>query len=132
MIRVTVQLAMQTARVLKAVDTGLPSALKRAGGSVRLIARRSIRSGRRSTPGQPPKTSTRRLRNAIAYELVDGGTACVVGPAHPGTPGGEYAGAHERGGAHLRRRYPARPFMHPALVKGQRYVLGAFKNFLHR
>ena len=58
---------------------GQKEAFRRAGAVVRLTARRSIRTVKKSsTPGNPPHARGRRFKNSITYQSDAGGV--VVGP----------------------------------------------------
>lgn len=70
-----------TKAVLRAVDRATLSVLRRAGGTIRKIARSSIRKGKKpSKPGTPPKSHTGRLRDGIWFAFNPGSNSVVVGP----------------------------------------------------
>lgn len=105
--------------VRKKVQAANYQSLDKAAGSIRLIARRSIRDApedKPSPPGKPPRTrGTRRLKQAIVYAVdrvqqvaVIGPSAALIGPA---------GWAHEHGGLLRGDDYPKRPYMGPAMVK---------------
>lgn len=90
--------------------------LRHAAGAIRLTARRSIREHPKpSLPGTPPHTQTRLLKESIVYRVDDVQRSVLVGP--DATIIGPIGCVHEFGGLFRGRRYPARPFMGPAVQK---------------
>jgi hypothetical protein len=67
--------------------------------------------------GTPPKTPTRRLKKAVQFAVDRDGLSAVIGPR------GDYVrnigAVHEFGGTHYGDKYPARPFMGPALERSR-------------
>ena len=100
------------------VKRGNIDSLGRAGALLRTVARRTIRKkgvkNLPSKPGQPPKT-TGPLKKSILFEVEKDKSAVVIGPSSDIV--GNVAKAHEFGGEFRGIRYPARPFMGPALIK---------------
>lgn len=137
------------AAVINMMDRKERGALSKAGGTVRLIARRSIRRvgnfNKYSQPGQPPFTHSGFLRNDILYAYDPTTRSVVIGPSqqpwlnHLHEFGGVSALKEFRNVEHgmlrywrkgpqsrrrwkatgriVKKRYPARPFMAPALEK---------------
>ncbi|NLG44788.1 MAG: hypothetical protein GX547_16220 [Phycisphaerae bacterium] len=100
------------ARVRRAADKARPKNLQHAAALVRKAAIRSIRCSKKpSTAGQPPHTKTKRLKTGILFDVAE--TNAIIGPAVQFV--GPSGAAHEFGGRFRGRRYPARPFMGPAL-----------------
>jgi phage gpG-like protein len=98
-------------RVMSAMERRRRRYLYRAGAYVRAVARNSLSRGSEpSSPGQPPR-SAGRLRKSILYavqpdRVIIGPTADIIG---------EVGAAHEFGGQFRGAKYPARPYMGPAL-----------------
>jgi len=118
MIRIKATTKDETRRVRRAANRGTFKSLNQAAATIRLIAKRSIR--RRKSPGpagQPPRTQTKRLPNSILYFVDRDKQSAIIGPSHRLI--GPAGAAHERGGLFRGRRYPARPFMGPALEKAK-------------
>jgi len=127
-------------KVVKAANKGVIKRLSGIGAYVRSVARRSIRRVKRSSAaGSPPHSPSGKLKNAIRFGKYMG--RVIIGPTK--TEIGLIGKTHEYGGiepekkarekmrrnrktgqlygtgqmtiAKPRRRYPARPFMRPAL-----------------
>lgn len=97
-------------------------ALSKAGAFVRRGARSSIRKAKKiSSPGQPPKSHTGRLKDFIFFFMNPAKLNVVVGPVRLNGGSPEGLKALEKGGAvHSNKktfRYRARPFMKPALER---------------
>lgn len=94
--------------------------------SIAQSARRSIRIGRRaSEPGKPPRTRRqRRLKQAIQYAGDKSQKTYVVGVKK--SMFGVVGGVHEHGETYKGVKYPARPFMRPALEMNLHRIGGAF------
>lgn len=124
--------------VLKFLSKKEAKYLNRAGGTIRLTARRSIRKRKKiSQPGMPPSSHSGELKRFLFYGLDKMNGSVVVGPAAimRQRGGTERRGASllEFGGYTRRKRtvyqrgerlrvvdrmfYKARPFMKPALRK---------------
>lgn len=106
-------------KVHKKMQAATFTTLNQAGGAIRLIAKRSIKKGNKkkpSSPGTPPHTLTKALPNSILYAVGRDKTYVVIGPASNLIS--DVGAAHEFGGQYRKQRYPARPFMGPALIKG--------------
>ena len=108
--------------VLRAMDRVTVRALFRNAARLRLIARRSIRKRKRknSLPGNPPFTRTGKkgrnpLRRAIVFEVNRAAKRAIIGPR--ASVVGQVGELHEFGGTRGGLRFPARPFMGPALDK---------------
>jgi phage gpG-like protein len=90
--------------------------LGHAAAVLRKIAIRSIHKRKKpSRPGSPPHTQTGRLKKAILYYNDRNRQEAIIGPSKNiiGIAGAE----HEHGGRFRRERFPARPYMGPALEK---------------
>lgn len=103
-------------RVAKAERKASFRNLGHASATVRKVASRSIRIGKKpSAPGTPPHTRKGALRGAILF-AADRQDLFVVGPA--ASLVGPSGKAHEFGGPFRKQRhYDKRPFMGPALEK---------------
>lgn len=100
--------------VQRKANDGSIKALGHAAAAIRLTARRSIkRSPTYSDPGKPPHTRRGLLREAVLYAVERDAVRAVIGPTYEKV--GTSASAHEFGGRYRGDRYPARPFMGPAL-----------------
>ena len=100
----------------KAKDSN-EKALRHLGGFVRKIAQRSMRKrAGAAPPGRPPHAHGERpgIRPDIIYQYDPITKSVVIGP-HTGKIVPEL---HEFGGTRRNRKYPERPYMHPALKKG--------------
>lgn len=107
---------MNDRAVLAIVDKGNVRALVRAGAYVQQTARRNIKfSSWPSRPGHSPHTDRGDLKHAIRYAVDKQQGSLFVGPAKSFFS--IVGGVHEFGGTYMRRRYPARPFMRPALER---------------
>jgi hypothetical protein len=103
-------------RVKKAAKKAEFKNLGHAGATIRRIASRSIRMGKKpSASGTPPRTRKGALRKSILYAVDESKGSVIVGPSADLV--GPVGGTHERGGPFRGGRYPARPFMVPALEK---------------
>ena len=117
MIKLKAQTQLDKGAVKRPVKRANVKTLQHAAALVRIIAKRSIRrAGKKAKagrPGKPPRSRTRRLPNAIVYEVHPQKDQAFIGPSHKliSTVGG----AHEHGGVFRGRHYPARPYMGPAL-----------------
>lgn len=103
-------------RVLEQIRKDKIRALQRTAFAIRKTAQQSIRTGRRgraSAPGTPPHTRRGQLRRSILYAVDKDRMEAVIGPAS--NLFSDVGGAHEYGGIFRGQRYPARPFMGPAL-----------------
>ena len=98
----------------KAEGRGVVEGLYEAGGYIRKTARRLIRPSKKSsTPGTPPHTQTRILRESILFSVNKERESVIIGPSRRKV---EMVGAvHEFGETFMGRKYPKRPFMGPAL-----------------
>lgn len=119
MIGVKVSIDNYLPRLQPRIDQANYRALRKAAGTIRLIARRSIREapqGQASPPGKPPRTRGRkRLRESVLYAVHPAGDEAVIGPSRSMI--GPAGAAHEFGGEFRGDDYPARPYMGPALSK---------------
>ena len=102
--------------------------LARAGGYARKTARRSMRpagkKGKRSQPGEPPRSREGSLRRFLYFQFEPGANSVIVGPA--GFSGSRVPDILERGGTlaftdkrtkqKRTKRIAARPYMAPALA----------------
>ena len=92
------------------------TSLQHAAGAIRLTARRSILNRKHpARPGQPPHTQTRRLKDAILYDVDKTRQLAIIGPSRDII--GPAGRVHEFGGRHYGGLYPPRPYMWPALEK---------------
>jgi len=131
--------------VMSATDRGKRRFLNRAGATVRLVARRSIRKRKGiSQPGSPPSSHAGGLKRGIMYGYDSARQTVVAGPVlYPskksgGTPVPELL---ERGGTVTRvdpktrkvktLNYQARPTMGPALEKVQPKLPGMLRDSIH-
>ena len=114
MIGATIKTMFNSLTVERKAKDGSIQALDHAAAAIRLTARRSIRrSAKYSDPGTPPNTRKGQLREAILYAVEKENATAVIGPTFEAV--GLSATAHEFGGEYMGDRYPARPFMGPAL-----------------
>lgn len=116
MIEMRVRTRSEIPAVLRKARRANIESLGHAGAAIRLTARRSIRkSAKASLPGKPPRTRHGQLRRSIVYAVERHRGAVIIGPGFRGV--GRSAQPHEFGGPYRGDRYPARPFMGPALEK---------------
>jgi len=116
MIAVAVTLQFDAATVRRRVRQANIESLGRAGGAIRLTARRSIRrSDKPSAPGSPPHTRKGQLSRAIMYAVEQQKQCVVIGPEYATL--GPAGVPHEFGGSFRGQSYQKRPFMGPALMK---------------
>lgn len=115
---ILVQVTFDREAVKKAFKNAGLSALPRAGGLIRVIARRSIRralkSGEPSKEGTPPR-SKGSLKNSIRFEVARDGQSVVIGPDSQKVS--NVGRAHEFGGKFRGQEFKKRAFMGPALEK---------------
>ena len=110
----TVKTRSDVRKVLARAKRANIRTLGHAGGTIRKVARHSIRrSPNPSAPGTPPQTRKGQLRRSILYAVEKDKQSVVIGPSI--TMVGTSATAHEFGGRFRRERYDKRPFMGPAL-----------------
>jgi len=106
----------ETKTVAKPAEVAAFKNIGHAAASLRMVARRSIRSGKKPGPvGKPPRARTRRLKTAIMFATRRKPNAyAIVGPAYSkiGPAGAE----HEHGRKIRQFALPRRPFMGPALA----------------
>lgn len=120
-------LSFNSAVVIRSMDPVKRAALSRAGASVRLRAKRSMRKRKgTSRPGKPPHAHVGTLRRLLFYAWDPAADSVVVGPlrfGEGGAPALEYGGtirvkSRSRGtrgtARRVRTRIEARPFMGPA------------------
>ena len=81
-----------------------------------------------SRPGFPPHTRRGLLPRAVAQNTNRRTGVAVIGTMRSRV--GTVGGLHEKGGRRAGRRYPARPFIRPAMQRGFRYVPDAMRNFI--
>lgn len=75
--------------VRRAADKAQFDSLRKGGGSIRLIARRSIRRRKKpSAPGQPPSSRKGQLKEFIFFGYDVSSRSVVVGPARLDRPTG--------------------------------------------
>lgn len=116
MIAVKVTTKQSIDKVKRKAQQGNFNSLGHAAAALRLVARRSIRRGKKaSMPGSPPNTRRGQLKRSIMYAVDKQRGVALIGPDFDlvATAGK----AHEFGGLFRRERYPKRPFMGPALEK---------------
>ena len=119
MIRIRARIVQQRwDRILADARFASIRSLADAGAFVMRLARATIiKSKKASPPGQPPRTRRGAMRRAIRYEVENSRQVAVIGPS------AEVVGisgiAHEFGGSFRGDMYPDRPFMGPALERGQ-------------
>jgi len=114
----------ETAKVEQAVDKASYRNLGHAAASIRKYAKDSIEiSDEPSQPGQPPHSRRGQLPASLWFAVTreQSATTALVGPRYSIV--GESAWPHEHGGTYQGAKYPARPFMGPAL----RASLGRFR-----
>lgn len=140
-VKAATKLFFDREKVIRQVGKARAKYLNRAGGLVRITARRSIRkSDKTSVPGAPPTSHGEHLlRNKILYALDQQRYDAIVGPAKLNKPGTAPATLEHGGDAtidtyiwerdaagNITRRVrtgkkqitiAARPFMGPALEK---------------
>ena len=117
MIRFRVKTVFRTQLLERKVKKGNIKSLGRAGATIRLIARRSIRRRKKaSAPGKPPHTRGKALlKKAILFAVERQREKVIIGPDFRVV--GPAGRAHEFGGRFRGEQIPARPFMGPALTK---------------
>ncbi len=104
--------------VRRAADRAIVNGLGHAGALIRKIARNSIKRNAKASPaGQPPHTRRGQLKRAILFAVEKSAGRVVIGPAAEMV--GDSGKAHEFGGWFRGQRYPARPFMQPALEESR-------------
>ena len=109
----TVRTKDETKKVKKKADDTTFTNMRHAAGLLRKTAARSIRKRQKPSPaGTPPHTRRGRLRKGIRYAAKTK-AHYFVGPEFRAV--GTSGAAHEFGGRYRNERYPARPFMRPAL-----------------
>ncbi len=117
MIGMRVSITDETQQVIKAARKANIRNLAHAAATVRKTAQKSIKGGKSkkpSPPGQPPRTRRgNKLRRAILFAVEGHQQTAVIGPGAHRV--GTSALAHEFGGFYKAAKYPARPFMRPAL-----------------
>jgi hypothetical protein len=107
-IGIKVKTSFEQKRLHKVARNESLAPLRRAAGSIRLTAARSIRKrgkgkkSRPSDPGSPPKTFAGRLRRSILYDVDKPSLTAVIGPSRNiiSTIGS----THEFGGEEKRRK----------------------------
>lgn len=114
-----------TRRVRDAVDRAKRRVLIRQGSYLRTVARHLIHRRRgASAPGNPPHSHVGLLREQLFYGYDRPAESVVVGP-RVFKPNLDMPGVHEFGGTlpsrrgHRAARYPARPYMGPALERAE-------------
>ena len=116
MITATCKTKWEGEKVKKKLDDTTFKTISHAASTVRLIAKRSIRSSKKkSAVGTPPHTHTKKLPRSIIYYADKKTMWAIVGTSVNIV--GEAGQAHEFGGLYKRTRYDKRPFMLPALEK---------------
>jgi phage gpG-like protein len=114
-------------RVRNAAERASYRNLGHAGASIRLTARRSIRRSKNpSKEGKPPHTRKGQLKRSLRYAVDRQRERVLIGPTF--TVVGRSAMAHEFGGKYKKQRYPARPFMGPALEKSKNRISKLWAN----
>jgi hypothetical protein len=140
MIRANVVLQSAIRKLEKIEKEERPLTVARVAAYVRAVSIRSMqRAPGASKPGTPPNVHKGRLRRSIMFAVDTQGVA-DVGPAWSQLDKGglpPYVGnIHEFGGNvpskrrkenRTVRRYPARPYMRPALEKGYEKFIDGFK-----
>lgn len=91
---------------------------------------RIVKAKKSSKPGMSPHTKgkPKSLRAAIAYAVDKQLPDAVIGPM--GTKMGTVGRLHEKGGVKGKARYPARPFMQPALEESLDRFIGQWRGKL--
>lgn len=126
-------------KVLDALNDAERRALARIGSFIRKDAQRSMRKAKHrgippSPPGRPPRSRKGQLKRFLFYWYDPHLHDVVVGPILLGRIA--VPGVHEHGGRILTKRnvlrYPARPFMKPALDKNLRKGVEMYRNSLRR
>jgi hypothetical protein len=82
-----------------------------------------------SDPGQPIHTRAGRARRAIRYAVDREAYTAVIGPQAKTV--GSSMEVHEFGGVRFGRKYPARPFMGPALQRSIDKIPAGFAGEVH-
>lgn len=133
-IRVDFHLFFDRRSIARAVDRARRRALVRSGAYVRTVAKRSIRRRKGpSRPGQPPHSHVGLLRDQIFYAYDPRRESVVVGPRvfHEArdVPGVlEFGGTLPVGPRGRAARYPARPYMGPALERSEPKLAEFWRN----
>lgn len=123
MIGMSARVSFDMTKPLRQERKATLKALGHAGGYIRKVARSSIKRRTKTTrkgaslPGTPPHTKSGQLKRSILYAVDRKNASVVIGPTFSGV--GTSAAAHEYGGRYKKQRYPARPFMGPALKKSE-------------
>jgi len=127
MIDATVKTEFDARKVQQRAQAGTFKSLGHAAAAIRLAARRLFRrASGPSAPGQPPHTHTRRMPNAIVYDVDRQSQLAVIGTAKSLV--GESGAAHEHGGQYKAEVFQPRPFMRPALLRLQGRLPSFWKN----
>ena len=141
------QLFFDRSAVQKAADRAKVRVLSKLGAYVRRAAQTSMRRRKKgsSQPGQPPFAKSGEMRDLLFFSYDPASKSVVVGPLGFKSKGGQTVPQlHEYGGEQTimdgprdRRkprlcRYPARPFMAPALAKTLPKFAEAFRGSISR
>ncbi len=111
LVGVQVLIRMRTQQLRKKVDRARRTWLQSSAKLVRLEAKRSIRKSKEpSSPGEPPKSKSGKLRKSIFYRV--GRRDAWIGPTRPE---GSHANIVEGGAEHM----APRPFMGPAMKRAR-------------
>ena len=131
-------------KVLDRLDAGERRVLNKIGANIRSDARRSMRTrkGRASAKsppspaGTPPRSRKGQLKKFLFYWYDARAHDVIVGPIRLPRTRIAVPGVHEHGAVvHTQKhvmRYPARPYMVPALEKNRRKGLAMYRNVLHK
>jgi HK97 gp10 family phage protein len=108
-----------------AVEAEAKRSMKK-GGRIRGVRGRVLRHGVPSAPGEPPHVQTGTLRASIQhapFKTLMGTETYIVGPGRVAW----YGRIHEYGYQFGGRKWPARPFMRPALATAQQKFPNLFR-----
>jgi phage gpG-like protein len=108
----------ESAKVLEAAHRATTRSLAKAAYAIFRTAQEEITTAAKpSEAGQPPHTRKGQLRRAERYDVDAAAEVAVIGPRFSMV--GASAEAHEFGGEFRGDKYPARPFMGPALERNR-------------
>jgi hypothetical protein len=117
-------------RIAKRAKLNNIETLGQAGAYVMTVARNSIKKSKQYAPvGQPVRTRRGAIKKAILFAPEKDRGRVTIGPA-ASRLGKSTAGAHEFGQRFRGRKYPARPFMGPALTTAAPKLPKRWQNIL--
>jgi hypothetical protein len=130
-IQVETRFKDQHEKVLERMAENNVYSLKGAAYVVTQMAKaRIVKAAKPSDPGESPHTKgkPKSLRASIIYDVDKETQSAVIGPS--GGKVGTVGRLHEKGGVRGKAKYPARPFMAPALEEASERFIGQWKSSL--